>query len=873
MAEGIKTNLEPNPEVAAKTKHDEYCRELNMDKETQEESWKNYVNTIKKHVLEGDQSLWLCCSIYAACRKSHIPTVGGESNAMIFGNCVSLINLLRVSGVSIYDFFQNMKIWVDYNNLSSLKDHITRLENQFHVTYHLYNLYKKTFDKIFKMNPNEKKNKKARPVKCTASKLYDLCWKLFLCVKNEDLENSKDFLTSMYLLFSCIDLIFRNAVTDHRTDIIDPNFSGVPKGFSNANGGKDVKCIIPNLCQMHDNIDLNEFVKSSSFITIIQELFKSKTLFGDSTTFMKIISVDNFEPNFKALNNAYEQYVLSAGSFDETIFLKNTSKSNNNEYGVTNTPLTRKDLLPSRDDGEPLIASARKLQDVVAEWREPSEFLRPILTDKFHELMNSFMATFIRKCPEGARRSDVIKSLCYCFLHKILMKEMPKHRGNIDLKVFTENERFIKSLFACCTQIVLDSHFINMPAFPWVLECFELSAFDFSKLIEPIVMEKDGILSREMIKKLNKNEENCLQQLVWSGSSPIWDLIAKEPNIPNFNSVDVRRSTNGDTLLSPMNVPYDHIHRPAQAVGRDLFNVGKAERMEGVQIQYQTQGQQNNVANQNEVSSVNNTPKKRAGSFALFFRKFYKLAYLRIKVFCDDLGIQDCIGVIWTIFENSIVEHTELIRNRHLDQIIMCAIYSYIKVCDINTKFVDIMVTYRKQPQSHSDTYRHVLIKPEEEHPDGRTTPAEYDSIIKYYNDVYVKVMCNYIIKFGPNQQLQMLSPHPNIQHHTFIRIPQSNVVITKLDRKDIPQSPDKFMMEISQNINNNAVAESRLQQFAHINKLIKNGKRTIPFSEDTYITTTTDSCSPKKMSKSVTHFENKLNTIRKDRSTQNVVN
>lgn len=148
------------------------------------------------------------------------------------------------------------------------------------------------------------------------------------------------------------------------------------------------------------------------------------------------------------------------------------------------------------------------------------------------------------------------------------MKEMPKHRGNIDLKVswlpsrnffvkinifyqvFTENERFIKSLFACCTQIVLDSHFINMPPFPWVLECFELSAFDFSKLIEPIVMEKEGILSREMIKKLNTNEEKCLQQLVWSENSPIWELIAREISIPNFNAVDVKRSSNGDSELS-----------------------------------------------------------------------------------------------------------------------------------------------------------------------------------------------------------------------------------------------------------------------------------------------------------------------------------
>lgn len=63
-------------------------------------------------------------------------------------------------------------------------------------------------------------------------------------------------------------------------------------------------------------------------------------------------------------------------------------------------------------------------------------------------------------------------------------------------------------------------------------------------------MEKEGILSREMIKKLNTNEEKCLQQLVWLENSPIWELIAREPVIPNFTTVDVRRSTNGDSKLS-----------------------------------------------------------------------------------------------------------------------------------------------------------------------------------------------------------------------------------------------------------------------------------------------------------------------------------
>lgn len=62
--------------------------------------------------------------------------------------------------------------------------------------------------------------------------------------------------------------------------------------------------------------------------------------------------------------------------------------------------------------------------------------------------------------------------------------------------------------------------------------------------------------------------------------------------------------------------------------------------------------------------------------------------------------------------------------------------------------------------------------------------------------------------------------------------------------------------------------------QFVLMNKLIKkNGKRNIPFTGDTYITTTTthDPCSPKKMSKN--HLENKVYTMLKDRSTQKFLN
>lgn len=68
---------------------------------------------------------------------------------------------------------------------------------------------------------------------------------------------------------------------------------------------------------------------------------------------------------------------------------------------------------------------------------------------------------------------------------------------------------------------------------------------------------------------------------------------------------------------------------------------------------------------------------------------------------------------IWTIFEDSI-RHTNLIKDRHLDQLLMCAIYVICKVgsiMKIPDLFTVIMRYYRLQPQACSSVYRDVLIE------------------------------------------------------------------------------------------------------------------------------------------------------------------
>lgn len=73
---------------------------------------------------------------------------------------------------------------------------------------------------------------------------------------------------------------------------------------------------------------------------------------------------------------------------------------------------------------------------------------------------------------------------------------------------------------------------------------------------------------------------------------------------------------------------------------------------------------------------------KRGSSTALFFRKFYHLAFVRLQDLCKNLNIEDdVLRKIWTCLQQSVVSYVvDLMKGRHLDQIIMCCVYVVSKV-------------------------------------------------------------------------------------------------------------------------------------------------------------------------------------------------
>lgn len=183
-----------------------------------------------------------------------------------------------------------------------------------------------------------------------------------------------------------------------------------------------------------------------------------------------------------------------------------------------------------------------------------------------------------------------------------------------------------------------------------------------------------------------------------------------------------------------------------------------------------------------------------SSSIGLFFRKFYKLAFIRIEKLINDLNESneklqkvcnrfDILQKIWTTFEYSILRHIDLMQNRHLDQLLMCSIYIFARVRNLPIQFKDIMTVYRTQPQAESHVYREVL-----------GTENNRCDIIDFYNRIYVQAMQEFVLRLrSASVEDVSLSPLPiNVRLQPSPRKLSKNhsIYIHELHSNEILQSP-----------------------------------------------------------------------------------
>ncbi|XP_072242879.1 retinoblastoma-like protein 2 isoform X2 [Leuresthes tenuis] len=320
-------------------------------------------------------------------------------------------------------------------------------------------------------------------------------------------------------------------------------------------------------------------------------------------------------------------------------------------------------------------------------------------------------------------------------------------------------------------------------------------------------------------------------------------------------------------------------------------------------------------------------PKK--GSLSLFFRKVYHLASVRLRDLCARLDISsDLRRKIWTCFEFSLVHCSEMMKDRHLDQLLMCAVYVTAKVTKEDRSFQNIMKCYRSQPQASSNVYRSVLISARRRRPSGTGDPNKLSSsadssldpaggdispvpirssstlpgpqpgstpstptnrsssssteregeeergdLILFYNNVYIKQMRHFALRYSPSSpsagvESPPICPYPTLRTGSPRRMLLSSrhsIYISphKTGPTPSPSSPqDRIFYYICSSPPN------RLQE---INSMIRTGetptrKRSIPLDDET----SPKRICPENVSAAQTSLWRRLQDIANDRQHRN---
>ncbi|XP_054895936.1 retinoblastoma-like protein 2 [Poeciliopsis prolifica] len=844
----------------ARTRFDDLCRALNMDEEASTEAWRSYESMSRNFTLEGSELHWLACALYVACRSS-VPTVGKGTAE---GNYVSLTRILRCSEMSLIEFFSKMKKWQDMANLpQDFRQSTDKLERNFTVSAVIFKKYVPIFRSIFKAPseepPRVHRSRKQRRHPCTVSEVFNFCWVLFVHAKGNFPMISDDLVNSYHLLLCAFDLVLTNALLcNARKDLLNPDFKGLPEDFSNRDYRPSAGpfCFIQQLCELHDGLVLEaKGVKEHFWKPFIRKLFHKRILRGKEDSLTGFLDPMNFGDSFLSLSRLYEEHVLATGSLDERIFTGEGANENIGTPGPclcdgmesqdsatyrlstnltasalkVSTPLTGRKYIQEVRLSSPLSyamksvgrlhtllsgtkhgPSAKLTETLRGCARDPSDVISQRLKEMFdvysQHYEDSDAETKVMEKELAVKYFHLAEALYYRILESIIEREK-MILGDADLSCILEQDIFHRSLLACCLEIVIFSY--RPPGdFPNVINIFQLSAYNFYKVIEVLVRSEQGLF-REVVKHLNQVEEQVLESLAWTSDSPLWQSLrsAKVPSCQevmppqylehneetNNGSIPLTPVKSGPDLRtnsivkgvspSPTSLQDRYSSPPTGGFRRRLFvdplegepsipSTGSSALTSPPQTPIPKTGPSSIVtaipAGQtvftvttnngqtmtiplqgiaNESGSITLIPVQmggatlqplsaqtltgtltiqspvtkpaakaassslRKGSLSLFFRKVYHMASVRLRDLCAKLDISSELRRrIWTCFEYSVVHCTDMMKDRHMDQLLMCAVYVMAKVTKEDRSFQNIMKCYRTQPQASSNVYRNVLI-------------------------------------------------------------------------------------------------------------------------------------------------------------------
>uniref|UniRef100_A0A674N1N0 Retinoblastoma 1 n=1 Tax=Takifugu rubripes TaxID=31033 RepID=A0A674N1N0_TAKRU len=539
-------------------------------------------------------------------------------------------------------------------------------------------------------------------------------------------------------------------------------------------------------------------------------------------------------PQGKGLDQQYQEHYLKSRDFDGRLFLDGDEtvlvpKVDMSQVERTPKKMSDEDstLIPPQTPIRAAMTSIQQLRgDLTSSGDQPSTNLATYFknctvdpTQDVVKRLETFGETFSQRFGQavgphcvalGRQRFNLGVKLYYKIMEAMLKSE-EKRLSVQNFSKLLNDSTFHTSLLACALEVVMFIDPLNM-CFPWILDVVELTAFDFYKVIESFI-KADPTLSKDIVKHLETCENLIMERIAWRTGSPLFDLLRQEhegetaeqvETTANFSQPLQHNHTAADLYLSPV--------RPGLRV-----------------LPPETAASPNTQASSQPPTQPVSQPARplKSNSLSLFYKKLYRLAYTRLKMLCSYLlsSHPELEPIIWTLFQHTLQHEHELMRDRHLDQLMMCAMYAICKVKTVDLRFKTIVTAYKNMPNTSQDTFKHVL-----------TTDGNYDSIIVFYNLVFMQKLKTNILQYASTRP-PTLSPIPQIPRSPYkfpnspLRVPvSSNVYISPMKS---PRMSPGMMTPRSRMLVSIGEPFGLINRFQKINQMVNSGDRSFKRSLD----------------------------------------
>ncbi|XP_052784892.1 retinoblastoma-associated protein-like isoform X3 [Mya arenaria] len=665
--------------------------------------------------------------------------------------CCTLGEILRKSGLNFIKFSKLVRQYWDTMDLSeTVRKHISAVEKRYCIISPLFKTFEREWGTVFR----EEENQESIPFEKSegTQEKKRLCWTLFLHAKDELMCDSEELIQTYLLLLCCLEFVLRATPAF----LLQPPFDTLKLETtataltSPTRGGSS--------SMLHKLADI--------FHTSIDELMSMHKVTQD---YFQSLQAETGKLDVDMLSADYHTRQRQQGGLDELQFLQHEPylmpQNNTLSQQTTTVNGTTTAVTPVRA----AMNTVQQLKNLISDKTDHLEQLREHLkncaskpeqaiVDRVSQLKLKFLSRYLETAGScqghvAEQRYTQATNLYYRVMNRLLDMEQER-LAQSDFSGLLGNDVFHRSLLACSAEIVLMTYNVSWSltasalsnvdsrfTFPWVLDAFGLYAFDFYKVLESYLKAEPN-LTREIIKHLTLIENRILDSIAWKADSPVFELLSRCGSASSSSmshcSDLISSETNGtsqaaEIYMSPSRGPASKGTVP----GNIVF---VSPRKGGVTAVYSKDSP--------EPSAPDTT--HRSHSLNMFLNKVCRLGYHRLKTLSDMLLIlKETQQKIWTCFEFCITFHPELLRDRHLDQMMMCSVYGICKVSDSEIKFKDIVKAYSSLPHANSQVYKEALLD------DGTT-----DSIIAFYNRVYMQNMKNYILLFAKPVQPN-LSPLP----------------------------------------------------------------------------------------------------------------